>query len=256
MDQSLLNKIEQHVKKRTGGISPVHGFGHLKRTAIGAKWFARVFGESEDSQNIAYLAGLIHDLERPNTELIDHTDLSVNEAKKLMDDFDVEQATQDKVLNFISEHREFGDLELSAQWVFLSDKLLEQSGAYVIFRRFYYVGECDDFQTTDFYEAIMTHSTKRMKKFDPQNFDQKVRRLAEYQFDILKKFMKSFEEKQAWALRLGKVFYDYGKQSSPGLENLIRDYVSETDDEKLLQNEAMAYLDGKKYDEFEKLLDF
>src|SRR3989338_8239304 len=120
-----VKEIEKKVQNLTHALSEVHGYGHLLRTAVGARFFARFFGESEENQEIAYIAGLIHDLERPNTEKIDHADISVREAIKFLSSFSLDQEIQDKIILLIQTHRHAQDIPLSEQWVYLSDKLFE-----------------------------------------------------------------------------------------------------------------------------------
>lgn len=242
----LLPKIEQHVKKITFHISPVHGFCHLKRTAQGAQWFAQQFNASEYEQTIAYLAGLIHDLERPNSEKIDHTDISLNQAKKLMDNFQVDQTTQQRVLTLIGKHRHFEETPLEDQWVFLADKILEQSGAYVVFRRFYYIGECDDFQDQDFITAGTAHWQYRLNKFSPEKYHPSVRRLATNQYQWQLDFFQAFKNKEDWTMGLGKTFFDYGRQQEPNLDSLIESYQPKNKLQQEYKDEAIAYLQGSK----------
>src|SRR3990167_6633333 len=163
MNSLPIPEIEEKVRNRTHNLSEVHGYGHLKRTAIGAKFFARFFGESEQNQDIAYIAGLIHDLERPNTEKIDHAEISVREAVKFFSHFSINQEIKDKIILLIQTHRHAHNIPLSEQWVYLSDKLFEQMGAYVIFRRSYYVGECEDFINVSMEEAVTSHMKTRME---------------------------------------------------------------------------------------------
>lgn len=255
MDQVQIQQIENYVEKRTGNLSPVHGFEHLKRTAEGAAWFAKSFGESEENQQTAYLAGLIHDLERPNTEKIDHAQISVREAKQVLQNFKVSDIDKKKVLQQISEHREFESATLDTQWVFLSDKILEQSGAYVVFRRFYFIGECEDYKDMDFFASSMEQWNYRMKKFSPEKYAKPVRKLAAKQFVWQTEFMDDFVKKSTWAVELGKTFFDHGRLAHKNLKQLIQNFASKYPQSRKFQQEALAYMNKERYQEFEKLLD-
>ena len=254
MNADTIKKIEEDIKTITKDASPVHGFMHLKRTAVGARWFSECFGGTKEEGDIAYVAGLIHDLKRPSMEKIDHTDISINEAKKVLSMFSFDEIERKQIITFIGEHRVFHDVPLLKQSVFLSDKLLEQSGAYLVFRRSYYVGECEDFLTTPFEEAMKLHWEKKMKKFSPEQFDAKVRKLALSQFAWVKEFLDAFFQKKPWAQSVAKDFYAFGRDHRPDLDLLIQSYTSEHPETRRFQEEAVHYVEGKKYRFFKLLI--
>lgn len=249
-----LKDIETAIKARTQNLSEVHGFGHLKRTAIGAQFFAKVFKTPIQEQEIAYTAGLIHDLERPNTEKIDHADISVREAREFLTNFSINQEIKDEILLLIQTHRHPQDIPLNQQWVYLSDKLLEQSGAYVIFRRSYYVGECEDFTDISLEDALKSHMNARMEKFRPDVFHKKVRNLASYQYQWQVEFINSFLNKEKWATRLARQFGEYGRKKMPELGKLIKTFEPITHQDQKIKEETLSYITGNKYSFFEKLL--
>ena len=249
-----MQQIEEEIKSQTTSLSEVHGYGHLYRTAVGARFFAQAFGGSKENQEIAYIAGLIHDLERPNTEKIDHADISVREAKSFLDQFSINQDIKSKILHLIETHRQPQDISLTEQWVYLSDKLCEQSGAYVLFRRSYYIGECEDFMNMQMEEAIKHHMNERMEKFKPIVFHDNVRKLADYQYQFQEEFITKFVAKESWAWHLTETFYQHGRQKDTHLEKLIEQFNPITSDERRIQNEARDYIHGKKYSFFESLL--
>ena|SRR3989344_6945232 len=253
MNSLPIQEIEEKIKGQTTSLSEVHRYGHLGRTAIGAQFFSRFFGESEEDQGIAYVAGLIHDLERPNTEKIDHSDISVREATKFLSPFSVDQETKDEIILLIQTHRHAQDIPLSEQWVYLSDKLFEQMGAYVIFRRSYYVGECEDFINVSMEEAVTSHMKTRMEKFHPDVFNIKLRKLAEYQYEWEKEFINAFEKKEKWAWQLTQQFYTAGRKKTP-FESLINSFLPLGVEDLKFKDEAIAYIYGKKYSFFESLL--
>jgi HD superfamily phosphodiesterase len=254
MNSDTIGQIEQYVKEQTKGISPVHGFMHLRRTAIGAKWFTECFGGTKEDGDVAYVAGLIHDLKRPSTEKIDHTDISVNEAKKVLSMFSLDEIERKQIITLIGEHRVFHDVPLFQQSIFLSDKLLEQSGAYLVFRRNYYIGECEDFRTLPFEEAVILHWESKMKKFFPEQFHEKVRKLALSQFAWVKEFFDAFLQKKPWAQSIAKDFYAFGRDHRPDLDLLIQSYTSEHPETRRFQEEAVHYVEGEKYRFFKSLI--
>jgi hypothetical protein len=254
MTRLNLDQIEKFVKENLENQLPTHGFGHLQRTAKGAGWFAKVFGRPSEEQEIAYLAGLIHDLKRPPTEKIDHTGSSVREAEKILTKFSINKEIAQKVLKLISLHREFSNAPLSSQWVFLADKILEQSGAFLIFRRSYYVGECEDFKNLSLFEATLPYWEKRTTKFPPDKFHLQTLPLAYYQYKWNKDFCMNIAQKKPWAVKLAKTFFDFGRQKKKNLEQLIKDYEVDDNNTRVIKKEALDYLSGKKYSEFATLL--
>lgn len=254
MSKLPIRDIEGYIHDKTSWISPVHGYEHLRRTGLGAWFFAQAFGETREGQDIAYVAGLIHDLKRPSTEKIDHTDISVDEAKKILVMFKISGETTDKILAMIQSHRNFQEIPLNQQYVFLSDKLLEQSGAYIIFRRCYYVGECEDFKDTPFKEAMFHHWKERMTKFTPDKYHECVRKLATYQYKWQQDFFDAYLNEQEWAVPLAKNFFDYGRGGQMNLWELVKNYDADFPESKRIKDEAFAYMEQKKYSDFKKLL--
>lgn len=83
-----IKQIEQFVKNKTKNVfSVTHNFGHLKRTAVGAKWFVKILGGTKEEEKLAYIAGLLHDIKRPTTEKICHAKASAESARKILKKF-------------------------------------------------------------------------------------------------------------------------------------------------------------------------
>jgi len=249
-----IEKIEKKVYERTKDIRFVsHGFDHLKRTAIGAKWFAQVFGGSESQQSIAYTAGLVHDFERPRSEKIEHKGISASEAREFLKQFDFDSEIKKKIIKLVEEHRYVSNLPLIDQVLFLSDKILEQSGAFIIFRRCVYTGECIDFEGKPFFESITTHWKARMARFKPQVYNQKVSRLANYQYSWQLRFFKAFENSEDWAADIAKQCYEEGKKQKKNIIQIIEN-IETNGEGNDFKKEALLYIKGKKFDEFKKLV--
>lgn len=255
MDWSSVAPIEASIRNSYIPLSVAHGFDHLRRTAVGSSWFARIFGCNRESQVTAYLAGLIHDLKRPPTEKIDHTQISLSEAEKLLNRSGLSAPDTAAVLDLIGQHRDFSRSDKDVQWVFLADKLLEQAGAFLPFRRFYYIGECEDLTDLPFEEAADKYWGYRMAKFSPDKFPPRVRRLADYQFGRLYQTADRFRAKDPAVTELGRIFHTFGSQKRRGLAPLISAYKPDDDFTAGLKTEALAYLTGKKYADFERLID-
>ena len=249
-----IKDIEIHLKRELRNNKSVHSFGHLKRTAIGAKWFAKLFGCNKEEQNIAYLSGLIHDLKRPLSEKIEHSDISVREAKKILEKFGVERDINNRILSLIKIHRGFSNESFFKQSVFLSDKILEQMGAYLVFRRCMYIGECLDFKNVEFGKAVVFHTSERTKKYTPDKFPEKLRVLAEYQYQWLVNFLSEFKKGKKWAIYLAKKAYDNGRTHKLLLEGFIKSFEPKFEENKRIRKEVLDYINGKKFKQFEKLI--
>ena len=248
-----IKEIETLVKERTKNVLSVsHDFDHLKRTAIGAKWFAEIFGCTEKEQQAAYIAGLVHDFERPLSE-VEHKYISLNEAKKFLGNFLIENKTKNKILKMVEEHRYVSDLSLTQPCLFLSDKLLEQSGAFIVFRRCTYIGECLDFKDVPFFDAMVSHWKTRMNKFKPEKFHKKVSKLANYQYDWQIRFFKALEINEDWAITIAKECYGIGQNHNKTLVNTIKNIKVEKDGIDF-KKEALLYIEGKKFNEFKELV--
>ena len=249
-----IEEIEKKVYERTKDIRFVsHGFDHLKRTAIGAKWFAQLFGGSERQQNIAYIAGLVHDFERPRSEKIEHKDISAEEARKFLEQFRFAAEIIEQIIRMVEEHRYVSNLPPINQTLFLSDKILEQSGAFIIFRRCVYAGECIDFEGKPFFESITAHWKARMARFRPQVYNQKVSRLANYQYDWQLRFFKAFENSEDWAVDIAKQCYEEGKKQKKSIVQIVED-IEVSNDGKDFKEEALLYINGKKFKRFEEMI--
>lgn len=248
-----ISDIERLTKERTKNVAAAtHNFSHLKRTAEGARWFCKVLDGTKEEQEISYVAGLVHDFERPLSE-VEHKDISFTEAKRFLEDFQINKDQKKKILSMVKEHRYVSDMPILQQCLFLSDKLLEQSGAYIIFRRCVYVGECLDFMKTDFSKATVFHWKERMGRFKPAVFDKRFRALAEYQYAWQKTFLTAFNNNENWAVDMARVCYEVGRKHNKTLEGTIRT-INTTKEGKRFKDEALSYISGRKFTEFRKMI--
>jgi len=250
-----IKEIEVFIKNETKNtVSITHDFGHLKRTASGAKWFAKILGGGKKEQRLAYIAGLFHDIVRPVSSKICHAKASAKKSKKILKKFKINKADLNKVILTIRDHSERVKWEspLHAS-VFLADKILEQMGAFVVFRRCMYVGECVDYKKTKAKEAIIDQFRKRLKKFNPDNFPRKFSKILNYQYAWPKKFLRDFENKKTWVVEVAESFYRYGeKKISP--EMAIEQFKPKYQEGKKYKKEALEYIKGKKFKFFNGLI--
>ncbi len=249
--KELINNVKKRVEDVT---SLVHGFEHMERTATGAQWFTKVFGGTAEEQEISYIAGLIHDLHRPDTEKTDHMEASVNEAREFLHEIGFDESYSDRVLDLIEVHRRPTENDFFTQSVYFADKILEQMGAYVVFRRCIWIDECTDFRGMPFKEAFVLHTKQRANNFSPDIFPEPLRRLVSYQFSWHWDFMEYIEEDNKEALELALYAYSNHKKFA-SIEELARSYITENELSGRYRKEALGYMSGRKLNEWAKLID-
>ncbi len=250
-----IKAIEKFVKNKTKNVASVtHNFGHLRRAARGARWFAGVLGGDKKEQKLAYIAGLLHDIVRPPSKKICHAKASAEKSRKILKQFRLNKVDLEEIILAIRDHREKtrwkSPLHSSA---FLADKILEQMGAFSVFRRCMYIGECVDYKNKLFRKAITKQFRERLMKFDPKEFPKKFLQLVNYQYSWPKNFLRAFKNNESWAIKVAEFFYRYGrKKITP--ERAIKQFKSKHQGGKKYQKEALEYMKGKKFKSFRKLI--
>ena len=236
--------------------SLIHRWGHIKRAAVGAKWFVKILGGTKEEEELAYVAGLLHDIVRPNTEKIDHAIASAEEAEKILKKFDFAEDKIPLIVQSVRDHR-----KKPAQWdsilhqsVFLSDKILEQMGAYIVFRRVAYAGEIEDYKGMTAEEAIPIRWEGALKKTKKIFFSENLYKIYEYQNKWQIDFIEEFKKKEEWALNLGKELFKQGREGNKTLEQAIEEFSPVTEKGKEFKKETVEYLQGEKFIEFEKMI--
>ena len=232
-----------------------HDFSHFKRVAIGARWFVKILNGTQEEEELAYIAGLLHDCVRPDTEKVDHAFASADKAREILKGFDLDSDTIEKIVQAVKDHRK------PVKWasplhqsVYLADKLLEQMGHYVAFRRCIFVGECRDYTGKPFEDSIIHQFEYRLNKFNPTKFPKFFQPMAKQMLKPSIGFYESFKRREEWAIRLGKFCYDNVKEKSRTMDEIIRDFVPDSDNAEKYKKEALDYMNGNKFKEFETLL--
>jgi HD superfamily phosphohydrolase YqeK len=249
-----VNEIERVAKERTKNVvSVTHDFSHLKRTAVGASWFVRVLEGKEEEQEMAYAAGLLHDIVRPASDIC-HAKASTEESEKILSGLEIDNTVKEKIVQVIRDHR------LPVTWtsrlhqsVYLADKILEQMGALPAFRRCYYFGECKDYEGMKIHEAFRKYFIYRVKRINKADFPENMGKLVDYQWKWLQDFLELMNNQEPWAVKLGMFMSEAARNRIP-FETVIRSYRPETKEAERYKKEVMDYIEGRKFGEFEKLV--
>jgi len=252
----LVKEIERLVRKEAEYITVfTHSYGHFKRVADGAVWFVKLLNGSEHEQQLAYIAGLLHDIVRPADENIDHAIASAERSKDILDRFSVSKDDKKAIIKAIRDHR------LPVKWestlhqsVYLADKILEQMGAYLIFRRCMYVGESVTYRDMPMEEAVNKHFVFRMNRIKKTDFPERFSRLVDYQWKWLYEAAEALKNSKPWAWEIAQHSYKAGKTHEMSLEELILTFETAHPESAKVKEEAVEYLERKKFKEFEKLV--
>jgi predicted hydrolase (HD superfamily) len=251
-----IKEIEKFVKEETKNAeSMTHAFDHLKRTAIGAEWFVKIMNGSKEDQNLAYIAGLLHDIFRPITRKKFHSQISAEKSIKILKKFNINENSIKKVAQAINDHSDFNQWNsLLHQSVFLSDKILELMGGCAVFRLNMYVGESKDYIKLSFKEAMLTFWAEQIGKWTPEKFPNIFRKLAKQRHEFLIIFFDAFKEKKEWAVNLAEQSYMNGKTHILPIKNFIKEFKPISKKDRKFQKDAIDYIKGKKFKEFEKMI--
>jgi len=252
-----LKDIEDKVIERTSiAQSIVHAFDHLKRTAIGAKWFAEKFGCDKELQEKAYLSGLLHDVYRPPSDLRHAQTLSkdYDDAVEILKEFNLSDELIAEVTLPIKTHRRWDNTDnILCKCIFLSDKILENMGAMIVFRRNMYLAETTDYVGVELEEAVVTQYEKRLQLYKPEIFPNNFLKLANYQYSWPLNYIESYKKKEEWAIYLNEYCFKKGKENAE-FEQMIEEFEPKFEKDSEYKEETLQYLQGSKFKSFERLL--
>jgi HD superfamily phosphohydrolase YqeK len=236
--------------------SVIHKWGHIKRTAQGAVWFVHALGGTKREEQLAYTAGILHDIVRPDNEEICHA-----------------QASCEKALNIINRYPEFTNsekLELyqaiknhryPVEWkslihtsVYLSDKICEHMGAYLDFRAPAWAGELSHskFKGLEPIESVLKYYEIVSRKFLAENYPDSLKCLVEYQVDWNKRFVEALKTGKEGAVEMAERFFLSGKRREDFDKMLITFNPKGNQREWVI--EMRDYIAGKKFKDFQNLL--
>jgi len=252
-----VDEIEKAVKEKAEeALSVVHAFDHLKRTAIGAKWFAGLMGASEEEAEKSYLCGLLHDIYRPPSAEAHDASLEKDyeEAKKILNRFNLPEKVVEEIALPIKKHRaSFKGNGIIHQCVFLADKILENMGAIVVFRRSIYIGENPKYKGVLFEEATKMQYERGMKKYDQWSFPERFTELFNYQHKWPVEYFEAFRNREKWAVRLEEYCRKRGESKGEFVES-VGQFGPIDEKDKEYKEETLQYIKGQKFKFFEGLI--
>lgn len=256
MNELPVNEINDFVKKETANIMVVtHNYGHLRRVADGAVWFVKVLGGDKHEQQLAYIAGLLHDIVRPADENICHAKASTERSRRVLTDFRLSKGDINAIVEAIYNHR------LPVKWksalhqsIYLADKIFEQMGAYLIFRRCMYVAESVTYRSMPMEQAINEHFAYRMERIKKGDFPARFSRLVARQWKWVEDAQEALKSNKPWAWEIARVSYENGRTHDMSLEELILTFEPAHPESAKVKKETVEYLEGKKFAYFEGLI--
>jgi hypothetical protein len=251
-----MERLDRIVRKETENVkSIVHDYGHLKRTATGARWVVRILKGTKEEEELAYAAGLLHDIVRPPSEKVCHVDDVDERSRRILSDIGIRREDAERIVEAALGHRKVHEWNSILHGsVFVSDKLLEQMGAYTSFRKSYYPGECMDYVGVEPMKALLDYILMRRDMFNVESFESFFRPLAEYQYGKALVFYSAIESGKAWARELALHMYWHGKKHDTGFEEAVRVFKPSGREGKEIRNEALLYMEGKMFPKFEEIL--
>ncbi|MEM7813527.1 MAG: HD domain-containing protein [Candidatus Aenigmatarchaeota archaeon] len=257
MKPEQLQKIEALAKSETANPASItHAFDHLHRVAEGAAWFVRVNGGNEEQQLLARAAGLLHDIIRPPTQKIDHVLASTARAEEILKGMGCSDADRKAILQAIRDHG--GAQAWSSplhESVFFADKVFEQAGAFVAFRRGAWMAESRDVDrsSTSMADATIAHYERRIASMQSHTFSPRFSRIVSYQMKLITDFFDALKAGRPWAARINKAAFEAGKARTP-LEDFIRGYRPAYAEDLSYREEAIAYIEGRLWGRFEAMI--
>lgn len=259
LTEGMQNLTEYCKSEYEKAESVIHQWGHIIGTANGAVWFVKVLGGDEREQQLAYVAGILHDIVRPDTELICHAKASSERAVQILQNYpEFTENEKEKICEAVRDHR--GPVEwktLPHQCVFLSDKLFEHMGAYLDFRACVWVGELShsDCKGIEPIEAIIGYYNKRAskRKLSELGFPPFVAELVDYQAGWNWRYKEALEKGEEWAIDMATRLYDSGREKED-FDAMLMSFKPKNEKQSDWTNEMKDYLQGKKFQYFQGLL--
>jgi HD superfamily phosphodiesterase len=249
---TVMNQCKPCYKKAE---SVIHTWGHITRTAHGAAWIVKTMGGTPRQQELAYLAGILHDIVRPPTEDICHAKASAEKALTILKEIHITDSEKEEIYNAVKDHR------TPVRWnnavhssVYVSDKIFEHMGAYLDFRASVWAGELShtDFEGLTPVEAVIQYYKKASKKFLTGKFPDCVTKIVDYQTKWNKTYFKALQDNEWWAVDMAVTLFLAGRKKED-FEKMLHTFEPEGKQNQWV-NEMRTYITGEKFSFFHTLL--
>jgi hypothetical protein len=254
--QSTGDLIERCKSEYEKAESVIHRFGHMTRTAQGAAWFCTVFGGTERDEQLAYIAGMLHDIVRPITEEVCHAQASAEKALEILRDYPgITESEKRNIYYAIRDHRKPVAWKSPLhQSVYLSDKILEHMGAYLDFRAPVWAGELShsDFHELEPLEAVLQYYDIASDKFLTGVFPGFLVYLIDYQVNWNKRYVEALKSNEDWAVDMAEQLFLSGRKKED-FEIILASFKPKGVQRKWA-DEMREYIKGKKFNHFRKLI--
>ncbi|MGC1120926.1 MAG: HD domain-containing protein [Candidatus Methanofastidiosia archaeon] len=253
-----MNQLTEYCKNvYTQAESVIHQWGHIWRTTQGAVWFVKTTGGSQREQQLAYVAGILHDIVRPITEEVCHAQASAEKALLILDNYsEFTMSEKEEIYNAIRDHRKPVSWKTRVhQSVYLSDKILEHMGAYLDFRGAVWAGELShtDLEGLEPVNAVITYYEEASPKFLTGLFPDFVKNLVEYQIDWNRKYLSALKTGESWACQMAENLFNQGRQKHD-FEYILSSFEPQNKKQQIWTREMKAYVIGQKFPVFQPLL--
>lgn len=257
MNHSKVHPLVATVKSHyTRAESVIHSWGHVTRTAQGAAWITKTMGGTPRQQELAYCAGMLHDIVRPVTEKKCHAQASAEKASTILEgEHYFSDSEKEKICTAIKDHRTpvfWNNLVHSS--VYVADKVFEHMGAYLDFRAAVWAGELShtDFKGLTPVQAVITYYKKSWRKFLTEMYPEYVKGIVDYQTQWNAIYWKALHNNMFWAVDMAETLFYAGRQKED-FDRVLHTFEPQGKQKKWTQ-EMRLYIAGKKYPFFRKML--
>ncbi len=247
MKRENINKIAKPYYEDADSV--IHRWGHVHRVAKGAPLFVEALGGTEDEKDLSYMAGVLHDIVRPQTEERDHAEASSEKAVKVLrKKTELPEKDIESIRKAIVDHRKPADWESPLhQSVYLADKILEHMGAYLDFRASVWAGELlnTDYRGKEPVEAVLDYYEQASKKFLKLEFPDILKEVVDYQRGWNKEYMEALKEEEDWAIDMAERLTEAGKEGRD-FEKTLKNFRVRYEEQGDWKDEMLRYLEFDK----------
>lgn len=235
----------------------IHRWGHIIRTAKGAVWFVKILKGTKREEQLAYVAGILHDIMRPNTEKVCHAQASAQKALEIVSTYpEFTDSEKKEIYQAIKDHRNFAAWKSPLhQSVYLSDKICEHMGAYLDFRAPVWAGELShsDFCGLEPLEAVLQYYERVSRKFLTVGYPNLLKGLVSYQVSWNKSYVEALKDGENWAVEMAETLFFTGRNKEDFEQTLVS--FKPRGKQREWVNEMRDYVAGKKFQHFHNFIE-